>query len=293
MKSTDLEHTAIERLQYVAEISAQYYKAPLIVTYSGGKDSEVLLELARRAGIDFEVQHSHTTADAPETVRHVRETFKRLENDGIPCTINYPYYKGKQVSMWSLIPQQGIPPTRVARYCCAVLKERSCKGRCIVTGVRWSESIKRKQNRGILEASRENTFFDDNEESRKEFEACPIKGKTTINPIIDWKDSDIWDFVRSEHLQVNPLYQCGFSRVGCIGCPMAQKKQRYFEFQNYPKYEQMYHHAFARMLEALDAKGKSHSWETADDVFRWWMEDKNLDGQLEFEGVKPERSDAQ
>jgi 3'-phosphoadenosine 5'-phosphosulfate sulfotransferase (PAPS reductase)/FAD synthetase len=282
---TDLEHKAIERLQYAAEISAQYYNAPLIVTYSGGKDSEVLLELAKRADIDFEAQHNHTTADAPETVRHVREAFKRLEAEGVPCTINYPYYKGKRVSMWTLIPQEGIPPTRLARYCCAVLKERNGKGRCLVTGVRWAESIKRKQNRGVLEASRENTFFDDNEESRKEFEACPIKGKTTINPIIDWTDSDIWDFARSEHLKMNPLYECGFNRVGCIGCPMASK-QRYFEFRRYSKYEQMYRSAFGHMLEARKAAGKSTCWKTADDVFRWWMEDKNLDGQIEFEGVK-------
>ena len=282
----DLEHKAIERLQYAAEISAQYYNAPLIVTYSGGKDSEVLLELARRAEIDFEVQHNHTTADAPETVWHVREKFKQLGADGIPCTINYPVYKGKRTSMWALIPQEGIPPTRLARYCCAVLKERNGKGRCIVTGVRWAEGIKRRKNRGILEASRKNTFFDDNEESRKEFEACPIKGTTTINPIIDWSDNDIWNFARSEHLQMNPLYQCGFNRVGCIGCPMAQQKRRYFEFRRYPKYEQMYRRAFAHMLGSLDAKGRPHVWKTADEVFRWWMDDKNIDGQIEFEGVK-------
>ena len=90
----DLEHKSIERLKYAAEISAQYYNAPLIVTYSGGKDSEVLLKLARIAGIDFEVQHNHTTADAPETVWHIRKTFQRLELDGISCKVNPPRYKG-------------------------------------------------------------------------------------------------------------------------------------------------------------------------------------------------------
>lgn len=277
----DLEQTAIKRLQYAANISAQYYNAPLIVTYSGGKDSEVLLELARRAEIDFEVQHNHTTADAPETVRHVREVFKRLETDDVPCTINYPFYKGQRISMWALIPLMQMPPTRLARYCCRVLKETGGKGRCIVTGVRRSESVKRKLNRGILEKGRENTFFDDNEESRKEFEACPIKGKTTINPIIDWSDDDIWGFARSEHLQMNPLYSCGFSRVGCIGCPMAGD-HRYEEFREFPAYENMYRRAFARMIEARKAAGKPTQWKTSDEVFNWWMEDKNLDGQLRF-----------
>ncbi|HEX3016409.1 MAG TPA: phosphoadenosine phosphosulfate reductase family protein [Caproicibacter sp.] len=284
----DLEQTAIKRLQYAADISAQYYNAPLIVTYSGGKDSEVLLELARRAEIDFEVQHNHTTADAPETVRHVRETFKRLELEGIPCTINYPFYKGQRVSMWTLIPQKLMPPTRLARYCCEVLKEHGGKNRCITTGVRWDESTKRAKNQDFITPNKKDKEgnwigFSDNEESRREFEACPIKGKTTINPIIDWKNSDIWEFARIEKLNMNPLYECGFDRVGCIGCPLAGDK-RYFEFHTYPCYEQHYRRAFDRLAAARKAAGKTNEgqWQTGEGIFRWWMEDKNLDGQLKF-----------
>ena len=75
----DKEQTAIERLQYAAQMSEMLYKQPLLITVSGGKDSSVILELARRSGIPFEVCHSHTTADAPETVRFVRSEFKRME----------------------------------------------------------------------------------------------------------------------------------------------------------------------------------------------------------------------
>ena len=123
--------------------------------------------------------------------------------------------------------------------------------------------------------------FADNDESRREFEACPIRGKTTINPIIDWSDNDIWNFARSEHLQMNPLYDCGFTRVGCIGCPMASKS-RYAEFRRYPKFADNYRRAFGHMLEVRKAAGKTAQWKTADDVFRWWMEDKNVVGQLSF-----------
>ena len=85
-------------------MSETYYQKPLIVTTSGGKDSDVCIALAVAAGIDFEVQHNHTTADAPETVYHVRDTFRRLEAKGIKCTVNWPTYKGAPVTMWSLIP---------------------------------------------------------------------------------------------------------------------------------------------------------------------------------------------
>ena len=111
----DKEHTAIIRLQTASARSLQHYGQPLIVTTSGGKDSSVCVELAIRAGIPFEVMHNHTTADAPETVYFVRSEFKRLENMGIKCTISKPMYKGAPTSMWSLIPQKLMPPTRLVR----------------------------------------------------------------------------------------------------------------------------------------------------------------------------------
>lgn len=84
----DLEQTAIERLKMASEMSFRLYKQPLVVTYSGGKDSDVLLHLAEASGIPFEVLHSLTTADAPETVWHVRDTFRRLELANVKCTID-------------------------------------------------------------------------------------------------------------------------------------------------------------------------------------------------------------
>lgn len=102
------------------------------------------------------------------------------------------------------------------------------------------------------------------------------------NPIIDWTTHDVWDFIHSEKLEVNPLYQCGFDRVGCIGCPLAGKV-RYWEFAQFPAYERMYRRAFAKMLEVRKQQGKETVWKTAEEVFRWWMDDQNLDGQIKLE----------
>lgn len=92
----------------------------MTVCYSGGKDSEVLLELCRRAEVPYHVVHNLTTADAPETIYHVRKVFYRLELAGISCTIHKPFYKGQRTSMWQLIPLKGIDPTRRVRYCCHI-----------------------------------------------------------------------------------------------------------------------------------------------------------------------------
>lgn len=286
------EQQAIERLRLAAEMSETYYDgAPLIITTSGGKDSDVCLRLAEAAGIRYEVQHNHTSADAPETVYHVRDTFRRLEEHGIKCTINYPVYKGQRATMWNLIPKKLMPPTRIMRYCCAILKEQSGKDRMITTGVRWDESTSRKKKRGIYESitrdiNKKIILNNDNDDTRKLFEDCRLKAKRIRNPIIDWTDRDVWDYIEAERIETNPLYGCGFHRVGCIGCQMAGRKGMQFEFARYPKYRDMYIRAFDHMLEERRWRGKMDgSWRmgtTGMDVFHWWINDGVLPGQMEL-----------
>jgi phosphoadenosine phosphosulfate reductase len=284
----DLEKISIERLREGAQMSELYYQKPLLICYSGGKDSEIIVDLALKSGIDFEVQHSHTTADAPETVYHVRKKFKELEEKGVKCTINKPRYEGKPTSMWNLIPQKKMPPTRRMRYCCSVLKETAGRNRCIVTGVRRAESVKRK-SAGIVEAKNKDInkriiINNDNDEKRQIVERCQIQSKIAYNIIVDWDNETVKDFIDGEHINCNPLYQCGFKRVGCIGCPLAGKKIRNFEFARYPKYRNFYIRAFDRMIEMRKAENKDCTWQTGLDVFHWWMEDGVLPGQMSIDG---------
>ncbi len=302
----DKEHNAIELIKMASNMSIRYYEKPIVCTYSGGKDSDVLLELFLRSGVEFEVHNSHTTADAPQTVYHIRDKFRRLEEKGIKCTIQRPV-----MSMWQLIPHEKMPPTRTARYCCSYLKETACENRMISTGVRWDESNARKE-RGPLEViarkkkdklvlqrsdiyedePEENTqitLFDeepgetmlmnDNTKKRLMFERCQLKAKSVCNPIVDWTTKELWDYINAEHIETNPLYKCGFTRVGCIGCPMADK-QRYFQFSHFPKYQQLYINAFKRMLIEIWKTGRKTRWKNEYEVFEWWMENKQLDGQM-------------
>lgn len=287
---SDLEQIAIERLRAASEMSLQNYGLPLVITDSGGKDSSVVKELVRRSGIPFEIQHNHTTADAPETVRFVRSEAKRFEDMGIKYTINMPVYKGQRTSMWNLIPQKLMPPTRLVRYCCSVLKEQGGSGRFIATGVRWDESVSRKNNRGIYERisadkNRRVILNNDNDDRRMLFENCRLKAKRVVNPIVDWTDDDIWDFLKSDDAPpCNPLYCEGWKRVGCIGCPMAGTKGREIEFLRYPRYKQLYINAFDRMLDERERRGKMEgTWRMGGrgvDVFNWWMEYDVLPGQV-------------
>lgn len=92
---------------------------------------------------------------------------------------------------------------------------------------------------------------------------------------------------RIRKIPVNPLYKCGYSRVGCVGCPMAGKAGRNAEFARYPKYQEAYIRAFGRMLEERKRRGRTtkQSWETGRDVFHWWIEDGVLPGQIELDDL--------
>lgn len=273
--NTEKEKRAIAYLKHFEPESEPYY-----LCYSGGKDSDVIRILADLAGVKHEIHHSLTTADAPETVRYVKS---------IPgVIIDQP-----ELTMWQLIVKKQVPPTRLIRYCCTALKERGGKGRLKITGVRWAESVNRKKNGGLIKilgkpkstiraAEEAGLDYDtspkggmilntDNDENRRFVEQCYRTHSAMINPIVDWTDDDVWEFLHHYGCDSNPLYCEGFSRIGCIGCPMAGTQRRKEEFTRYPKYKVMYVHAFDRMLEARKQTGKETQWNTGEEVFDWWL----------------------
>lgn len=290
MLTDEKVNTAIDRIKMASVMSEQYYQKPLVCTYSGGKDSEVILELFKMSGIHFEVHNSHTTVDAPQTVYHIRKKFAQLEMQGVKCDIEMPTYKGEPITMWTLIPKKGVPPTRLMRYCCAVLKETGCKNSFIATGVRKDESKARtdreefetitRKKENATRVTSEIMLMNDNSEKRKLIEHCQLKAKSVVNPIIDWSNSDVWGLIRGNSIKYNQLYDMGYTRVGCVGCPLASKT-RYKEFADFPTYRTAYIHAFDRMLFEMRKNPKTElTWKTGEDVFNWWLEDKNLEGQI-------------
>lgn len=134
-------------LKLSAEMSRTYYEAPLILAYSGGKDSSVMLDLAEKVlkSDEFEVLNAHTSVDFPETVYFIRGEFERLNQKGIQATVYYPRYKdGIQKTMWNLIEKRHSVCTRTQRFCCAELKEISTPNRLCALGVRQAESSGRQ-----------------------------------------------------------------------------------------------------------------------------------------------------
>ena len=279
----DKVQAAIDRLRAFEALALEYSPEGYYLCDSGGKDSSVIKELAIMAGVKHGVHHNHTTLDHPETVYFVRREKARYEEMGIPYTIHYPAMAFPQ-----LMRKKKMPPTRLRRYCCEVLKEHGGRDRVCVTGVRWSESVSRSKRRGVAEVqNRKNgglTLLNDNDESRKEFETCPVKGKRVVNPIIDWTDDDVWEFIGLRHIVANPLYAMGYKRVGCVGCPMSSKAGE--ELDAMPKYKANWIRWFGHLIDDAKRDGRPIFMESAEDYYNFWISGKALpkdDGQISFD----------
>ena len=250
---------SIERLKAFCPYMGSYY-----LCFSGGKDSLCVYHLAKMAGVPFDAHYSITSVDPPELVKFIRDNYPDVE-------MEYPRdSKGNVLTMWNLIANSTIPPTRKYRYCCEKLKEAHGVDRVSLTGVRWAESARRANKVGLVMFMGKPTrtkkiaeYFgldyketngglitnDDNDLSRRMVENCYRTRKTLVNPIVDWEDDDVWEFIHKSDIKYCSLYDEGFKRMGCIACPMAGRSQRMRELERWPKYKQMYLNAFKKMIE--------------------------------------------
>lgn len=135
----DKVKTAIDRLRCF-EPEGGYY-----VAFSGGKDSQCVYHLCQMAGVKFDAHYAVTSVDPPELVQFIKEYYPDAWEGRV-----HQYKNGKPVTMWSLISEYKMPPTRLMRYCCQRLKEPGGQGRITVTGVRWAESTNRMKKHGVV-----------------------------------------------------------------------------------------------------------------------------------------------
>lgn len=230
-----LEDIAIDRLKTFESNAIEKNPKGYYVAYSGGKDSDVILEIVRRSGVRYEAHHHLTTADPPEVVRHVK-----TQSDVI---IDKP-----KLTMWQLIRKKKMPPRRQARYCCEAQKEGGPKNNIIVTGVRWGESARRSKRRMI------ETCFKD-------------KTKQYLNVIIDWTTKDVWDYIRANNIRYCCLYDEGFKRLGCVLCPMTRDIAR--QMARWPKLCK----AWEKAVKATYQPDKpGYVFKNAEEYWQWWLD---------------------
>lgn len=254
--------TSIETIQKAAKLAKNYTGKPLVVAFSGGKDSQTVYHLAEAAGVDFEAVYSATTIDPPEVVRFIREHYPSVR------------FHVPTMSFWQLVEKTRMLPSRRMRYCCSVLKEATHQGRVTLTGVRREESAKRAK-RQILDINKKPRQFDEFERSDKIDVQCFGNGKEkiSVNPILDWTETDVWQYldnvVNVRHCE---LYDQGRHRVGCLFCPMKSRKEIVDDMRRYP-------HQFERLKKTV-AKIAETSKVFPNDpkaFLEWWLSGKSVE----------------
>lgn len=288
-RRVDKVQQSIERIR-MFEPPEGYYLA-----FSGGKDSVVIKAMADMAGVKYDAHYNVTTVDPPELVRFIRKEYPDVE------------FMRPELPMRKLIVKKQFPPTRLMRYCCEELKEARGDGRIVMTGTRWAESQRRKDNQGLVTIFNGKTGSKvaeefgaeyiytakngivmnmDNDPARRTVEQCYRTNKTLVNPIIDWEDEDVWEFIHRENIPYCSLYDEGWTRLGCIGCPLGGYATMRKEFERWPAYRKLYIKAFEDMLAARRESGKETdlNWRDGEDVLRWWTneapKERQLDGQI-------------
>ena len=245
MYSIDLLRKA-ERLALAYSVDGNngYYLA-----FSAGKDSQALYHIAELAGVKFDAHMNLTSVDPPEVIRFVKKSYPEVN-----------LIKPKK-SIYQLAVEKQILPTMRVRWCCAEYKEMSGAGRVTLISIRHQESTRRaKRNEVEISNRKYSGTLEGLDEYRQELKAkrarrkskkdgvnitnadqeqtlgC-ISGKESllISPIIHWTEQDVWEFL-NKVMEVPhcSLYDEGWRRLGCIGCPMSSAKQKQIENARYP-----------------------------------------------------------
>ncbi|MDR3266246.1 MAG: phosphoadenosine phosphosulfate reductase family protein [Tannerella sp.] len=251
------------------------------LAFSGGKDSQVLYHLAKEAGVKFTAHMNLTSIYPPDVIRFVRKQYPDVE-----------LIKPK-MSIYDMCLKKHILPTKRFRWCCFEYKEVSGAGRITLLGIRKSESIKRsKRNEFEVSNHKLSVSFDQFSEHEEQMITC-VKGKDKIllSPILDWSTRDVWGFIHDRGLNYCKLYDEGYTRIGCILCPMQSRKQSLRDVERFPHVKKKWIETIKKLAEA-GYINHSKLKENPEVGFDWWISRKSyrkfysdefLQGKIDFE----------
>lgn len=232
------------------------------VAYSGGKDSDVILELTRMAGIKYRAIYKNTSIDPPGTIKHAMDQGAEIIRP--------------KKTFFQLMEEYGMP-NRFARYwCCGILKEYKVLDRSI-QGIRKCESTDRDKN-------------------YKEPTACRVYGKgkkkkevEAFYPILYWTDDDVVEFITERGIKIHPLYYREDGtidperRLGCMCCPLASYEKRLDYFRRVPGMVRAYCRAAQKYLDTHPDGAQVLKYS---DVYEWFTREAFFEKQKHWEDHK-------
>lgn len=235
------------------------------LAFSGGKDSIVLYHLAKKAKVKFKAHMLVTTIDPPEVMRCVRTYYKDV-------LMHRP-----KTNMFQEIKDKKCLPTGYYRWCCRVLKEKVGIGTVTLLGIRALESSRRSERYPIEKSGYRNEPLWWNMYEEKGYldrYHITTQDKMMVSPLYYWSETDVWNYIRNNDLHYPELYDQGWSRVGCMFCPMSRVSEKKLELQRYPKVAQ-------KFIDSIDYIVRNYGYadKYTDDpvaIFHWWIQNKTM-----------------
>ncbi|HUX56244.1 MAG TPA: phosphoadenosine phosphosulfate reductase family protein [Bacteroidales bacterium] len=255
---------AIEVIRKAESLALKYQSYGFHLAFSGGKDSQVIYELAKMAGVKFRPVMQVTTLDPPELMKFVRN--------------NYPdvILERPKINFYNLIVKKKSLPTKMIRYCCQYLKEQSGANTVTILGIRKSESNKRAKRNELEISGRKysNTLDQFNIDNKDQILCINGKDKILLSPIINWTNSDVWSFIRNNNIEYCELYDKGYHRIGCMFCPMACVRVKQLDRKNYPGVEKLIKKSIQKLCK--DNNYGSMLNNDVDEIFNWWVTNDSM-----------------
>lgn len=231
------------------------------LAFSGGKDSQALYHVAKMAGVKFKAHMNLTSVDPPEVIRFVKRQYPDVE-------LIKP-----RMSIFEMAKKKHLLPTMRFRWCCAEFKETGGVGKVTLIGIRKQESARRsKRNEVELGNHKFSGNFDQWSEHEEKMVACVGgKDKILVSPIIYWTERDVWEFLNENGIPHCELYDQGYTRIGCICCPMSGYRQKIWEIKRWPHVKRNW----LKTIQWLIDNGYSfYENPSAEFDFNWWISGK-------------------
>ena len=228
-----------------------YYEA-----FSGGKDSIAMDKLFEMAGVKYARWYNNVTIDPPELVQYIKKQYPQTR------------WNNPKMHLCTKLAEKSCgPPTRRARWCCEIYKEQGGNGLFRAIGVRAEESARRK---GLWQPI-----------TMHRSDGLPI-----MSPILYWTDHDVWTFIRQNEMPYCSLYDEGFKRLGCVGCPMGGPTGMARDFARWPKYEKLWRRGFEAYWsrwKGVPRRDGEPGWiehfPSVDALWNWWISGKAYEGE--------------